>query len=193
MAGVGSQVECRATDDGGSRPASRGQPLLPSRDCHRLAVTARPWSHRSSALLVSHDGARWLPRSSTGSRAQRDPGRPAWSRSTPAARTTAPTSSTRRSARVVARRRRPRRSPPPSASASSDCGSAPTSRVGLAPARRLQPRPERARGAARRRRRRPRRRRARPQAARVALAAPAARARRDDLRHRPPRDRAGAR
>ena len=47
--------------------------------------------------------------------------------------------------------------------------------------------------AARRGRRAPRRRRPRPQAARVALAAAAARGRRHHLRHRPPRDRSGAR
>ena len=66
-------------------------------------------------------------------------------------------------------------------------------RMGLDPARRRQPRSRRARGPARRRGRRPRRRHPRPEAARVALAAPAPRGRRHHLRHRPPRDRAGTR
>ena len=65
-------------------------------------------------------------------------------------------------------------------------------RVGLDPPRRRQPGARRAGRAAGRGRGRPRGRRARPQAARVALAAPAARGRRDDLRHRPPGDGPGA-
>ena len=61
--------------------------------------------------------------------------------------------------------------------------------VDLAAPRRLQPRARRARAAARGGRRGSDRRRARPQAARVAVAEAPARDRRDDLGHRPARDR----
>ena len=119
------------------------------------------------------------------------PGSTASSPSTPAARTTAPTCWPRPSAPSsrlpgstsfpAGRRARPRAAP-------ADC------RVGLDPARRREPRPRRPRGAARRGRR----------ATRDAdILGPklrewpslraAARARRHDLRHRPPRDRARAR
>ena len=63
--------------------------------------------------------------------------------------------------------------------------------LGVDPPRRRQPGTRRAGRAAGRGRGRPRGRRARPQAARVALAAPAARGRRDDLRHRPAGDGPG--
>jgi hypothetical protein len=65
-------------------------------------------------------------------------------------------------------------------------------RVGLDPPRRREPRPRRTGRAAGGGRGRPRGRRARAQAARVALAATAARGGRDDLRHRSSRDRPGA-
>jgi hypothetical protein len=66
-------------------------------------------------------------------------------------------------------------------------------RVALDPARRLHARPGRPADPADRRGGVPRRRGPRPEAARVALAAPPARARRDDLGHGPARDRARAR
>ena len=56
------------------------------------------------ALLVSHDGARWLPAVLDGLRAQTGPGRPASSRSTPAAATRAPTCSRDAFDEVVTRR-----------------------------------------------------------------------------------------
>ena len=68
----------------------------------------------------------------------------------------------------------------------------PRLRVGLAAARRLQPRAGRAGRAARGRGRAPGGRHPRPQAARVALAAPAAGARHHDLRYRASGDRPGA-
>ena len=118
--------------------------------------------------------------------------RDASSPSTPAARTPRRTCSSRPSAPTPScalRRRRPSRPPYAWAwSAVEDAADA----MGLDPPRRRQPGTRRAGRAAGRGRGRPRGRRARPQAARVALAAPPARGRRDDLRHRPAGDGPGA-
>ena len=150
----------------------------------------------ASPCSVSHDGARWLPGGPRRA-ARPDPAAAtASSPSTPAARTTAPTCSrdalgddavlAAPGVDVVPRRRRASgssSSPPP----------ADDEWVWLLHDD-AQPRPRRARSSCwPRPPTHPDGRRARPQAARVALAAPAARGRRHDLRHRPPRDRPGAR
>ena len=153
---------------------------------------AFPETSRVAVLLVSHDGARWLPAVIEGIRAQTAPLTPGGGRrhrQQGRERRPAGAGLRRRAAglgrdRLPGRRRdRPRTAP--------DHG--PRLRVGLAAARRLQPRARRAGRAARRRRRAPGGRHPRPQAARVALAAPAAGARRHDLRHRAPGDRPRAR
>ena len=148
-----------------------------------------------AVLLVSHDGARWLPAGPRRAWRPRPAPSTAPSPSTPAARTTAPTCSRglrqrrvrARAARLdeLSRRRRPRpRARCPTVER----------RVGLAAARRRQPAPGRARAAAA----------APPRSTPTpTILGPklrewpslqaAARARRHHHRHRPPRDRARAR
>ena len=143
---------------------------------------------RVTALLVSHDGERWLPAVIDGLRSQR----------TPVDRVVAvDTGSKDASAALLEEAfgcvlRAPGSTTFPDA-VRLGLEQVGDTRVGLDPPRRRQPRPRRARGAAGRRRGAPRRRRARPQAARVALAEAAPRARRHDLRHRTARDRPRAR
>ena len=174
----------------GARYLNDRAAAIPSR------VADRAW-RRTSRLLVSHDGARWLPAVIDGLAGPAGPGRRTASPSTPAARTT--------SADLLARRLRRRTAWSPLPSSTGFPGAVRAGlehldqlgaddRVGLDPARRRQPAtPRRCWPLLAGRGRRPRRRRARPQAARVALAAPAARGRRHHLRHRAPRDRPRAR
>ena len=145
-----------------------------------------------AALLVSHDGSRWLPAVLEGLSAQHTP---------VDAVVAVDTGSKDDSADLLERAFGEVVRAPGSTSfpAASTLGlermlvSALDQRVGLDPPRRREPRPRGARRAARRGRGRPGGRRPRPEAARVALAAAAARARRHHLRHRPARDRARAR
>ena len=154
--------------------------------------------HAVTAVLVSHDGAAWLPRVPRRAAAQTRPPHRVVAVDTGSTDETATCSPPPRASTVVEPAARP--------------GSAPPSRPGSTPSpvrrsRRASRRDEwvwllhddsapgarRAGAAARRAPTPPRGRRPRPEAARVAIAAAAARGRRHDLRHRPPRDRARAR
>ena len=146
-----------------------------------------------TALLVSHDGARWLPAVLTGLSGQ----------TLPVDRVVAVDTTSRDDSVTLVRdalgehgraRRRARLdelsrrgAPRPRAGPGGR-----RRRVDLAAARRQQPRPDGPRRAARRRSGAPLGRDPRPQAARVALAAPPPRGRPDHHRHRAPRDRSGA-
>ena len=174
-----------------ARPGLLRWPRAP----RRVPIVVRVVIATVAALLVSHDGARWLPAGARRACAAA------------AARSTAvvavDTGSTRRQRRPARRRLRRRATPSPGA-------------TGYPAAVRARPRPssphrppapewvwllhddatpapDALERAARRRRGAPRGRRPRPQAARVALAAAAARGRRHDLRHRSARDRPRAR
>ena len=144
------------------------------------------------ALLVSHDGARWLPAVIDGLPRPDRPRRPASSRSTPAAATRAPTccsTPSTRSSRCsgrdgVPRRgaRRPRAGPAPSAGASGSGCSTTTA----------TPRPTRSSGCSPRPRPTPTADVLGPKLREWPSLQAAARGRRHDLRHRPARDRARA-